>query len=92
MPEAKSKRQVGFLLSSGSPLTSSQRQTLKSELSSGRVTVKENKMADHPGSHTPKKATKPSGTVSGKGKGATKQKTPKKQKMTLERLRKLAKG
>lgn len=35
----KSKKQVGYLLSSGSPLTASQQSTLKSELKSGDVKV-----------------------------------------------------
>ncbi len=38
--KTKSKRQVGFLLSSGSPLTGAQKDKLKSELHSGAVKVK----------------------------------------------------
>ena len=40
MPKEKSKRQVGYLLSSGSPLTEAQKSKLKSELHSGAVKVK----------------------------------------------------
>lgn len=36
----KSKKQVGFLMSKGSPLSSSQKNKLKSELKSGKVRVK----------------------------------------------------
>lgn len=39
----KSKAQVGYLLSSGSPLTSSERKKLVSELHSGKVKVKASK-------------------------------------------------
>jgi len=39
-PHSKSRKQVGYLLSSGSPLTPAQKATLKSELHSGQVTVK----------------------------------------------------
>jgi len=42
MPKTKSKRQVGYLLSSGSPLSSKQKANLKSELHSGEVKVKKN--------------------------------------------------
>ncbi len=38
--KTKSKKQVGFLLSSGSPLTASQKAKLKGELHSGAVKVK----------------------------------------------------
>ena len=40
MPKEKSKRQVGYLLSSGSPLTDKQKSKLKRELHSGAVKVK----------------------------------------------------
>ena len=40
--KTKSKRQVGYLLSSGSPLSSSQKTKLKSELHSGAVKMKKN--------------------------------------------------
>ena len=43
MPKEKSKRQVGYLLSSGSPLTDEQKAKLKRELHSGAVKVKKNK-------------------------------------------------
>lgn len=39
----KSKRQVGFLLSKGSPLSDGQKNKLKSELHSGAVKVKKGK-------------------------------------------------
>jgi len=39
MPKQKSRRQVAYLLSSGSPLTGSQKSKLKSELHSGAVKV-----------------------------------------------------
>ncbi len=42
-PKAKSKRQVHFLLSDGSPLTRAQKAKLKRELHSGRVKVKGSK-------------------------------------------------
>lgn len=38
--KTKSKRQVGYLLSSGSPLTPAQKDKLKSELHSGAVKVR----------------------------------------------------
>lgn len=38
--KTKSRKQVGFLLSKGSPLTGGQKETLKSELKSGRVKVR----------------------------------------------------
>lgn len=38
--KTKSKRQVGFLLSSGSPLSGGQKAKLKRELHSGAVRVK----------------------------------------------------
>ena len=38
--KSKSKKQVGFLLSKGSPLSPKQKQTLKGELKTGRVKVK----------------------------------------------------
>lgn len=37
---AKSRRQVGFLLSKSSPLTSTQKNKLKRELKSGKVKIK----------------------------------------------------
>jgi hypothetical protein len=40
MPKEKSKRQVGYLLSKGSPLSDTQQAKLKRELHSGDVTVK----------------------------------------------------
>lgn len=40
MPKSKSKKQVGYLLSSGSPLTDAQKSKLKKELHSGTVKVK----------------------------------------------------
>lgn len=40
MPKTKSKKQVAYLLSSGSPLSGSQKAKLKSELHSGAVKVK----------------------------------------------------
>ena len=40
MPKKKSMRQVRYLLSSGSPLKGSQKDKLKSELHSKKVTVK----------------------------------------------------
>jgi hypothetical protein len=39
MPKTKSKRQVGYLLSKGSPLSKSQKGKLKQELHSGAVRV-----------------------------------------------------
>ena len=39
----KSKRQVAYLLSSGSPLSSSQKSKLKKELHAGTVKVKKKK-------------------------------------------------
>jgi len=39
----KSKRQVGFLLSKGSPLTKKQKSKLKGELKSGKVKVRKSK-------------------------------------------------
>lgn len=41
--KTKSKKQVGFLLSSGSPLTNAQKDKLKSELHSGAVKVRKGK-------------------------------------------------
>ena len=38
--KTKSKKQVGFLLSKGSPLSSNQKNTLKGELKSGAVKVR----------------------------------------------------
>jgi hypothetical protein len=38
--KTKSKRQVGYLLSSGSPLSGAQKSKLKGELHSGAVKVK----------------------------------------------------
>jgi hypothetical protein len=40
MAKMKSKKQVGYLLSKGSPLTGPQKDKLKSELHSGEVKVK----------------------------------------------------
>lgn len=37
---SKSKKQVGYLLSKGSPLSPAQKEKLKSELHSGKVKVK----------------------------------------------------
>ena len=45
MAKTKSKKQVGLLLSSGSPLTAAQKAKLKRELSSGAVKVKGKKKA-----------------------------------------------
>ena len=39
-PKTKSKRQVGYLLSKGSPLGPSQKKKLKSELHRGKVKVR----------------------------------------------------
>ncbi len=39
MPKTKSKKQVGYLLSKGSPLSRSQKSKLKKELHSGAVRV-----------------------------------------------------
>jgi hypothetical protein len=39
----KSKKQVGYLLSKGSPLTSTQQKKLKSELHTGKVKVAKTK-------------------------------------------------
>jgi len=46
MPKSKSKRQVGYLLSKGSPLSEAQQSKLKKELHSGAVTVKKDKERD----------------------------------------------
>ena len=46
MPKSKSKQQVGYLLSKGSPLSESQQSKLKKELHSGAVTVKKDKAPD----------------------------------------------
>ena len=43
MSKQKSKRQVGYLLSSGSPLSDKQKSKLKGELHSGSVKVKRGK-------------------------------------------------
>ena len=43
MPKEKSKKQVGYLLSSGSPLSDEQKAKLKRELHSGAVKVKKHK-------------------------------------------------
>lgn len=40
MPKSKSRRQVSFLLSKGSPLTDVQKSKLKDELHSGEVKIK----------------------------------------------------
>jgi hypothetical protein len=42
-PKTKSKKQVGYLLSSGSPLSGKQKEKLKGELHSGKVKVKKGK-------------------------------------------------
>ncbi len=42
-PKKKSKKQVGYLLSKGSPLSEKQKEKLKSELHSGAVKVKKDK-------------------------------------------------
>jgi len=41
--KTKSKKQVGYLLSNGSPLTSKQQIKLKKELHTGKVKVKKTK-------------------------------------------------
>jgi len=43
MAKSKSARRVRFLLSKGSPLTGAERSTLRSELRSGAVIIKEKK-------------------------------------------------
>jgi hypothetical protein len=43
MPKTKSKKQVGYLLSKGSPLTGEQRERLMTELHTGKVKVKKKK-------------------------------------------------
>jgi len=43
MAKSKSRKQVGYLLSSGSPLTAKQQKRLKNELHSGKVRVKKGK-------------------------------------------------
>jgi hypothetical protein len=48
MPKTKSKRQVGYLLSSGSPLSDEQKSKLKRELHSGAVKVKKGKKHSMP--------------------------------------------
>lgn len=40
MPKIKSKKQIAYLLSSGSPLTGGQKKKLERELDSGKVKVK----------------------------------------------------
>ncbi len=45
MAKMKSKKQVGYLLSSGSPLNSKQKSKLKGELHSGKVKVMKGKKA-----------------------------------------------
>jgi hypothetical protein len=40
MPHVKSQKQVRYLLSKASPLTSTQKNTLKNELHSGKVRIK----------------------------------------------------
>lgn len=42
MPKKKSKKQVGYLLSKGSPLSKQQKGKLKGELHSGAVKITEN--------------------------------------------------
>lgn len=44
MPKMKSKRQVGYLLSKGSPLKPKQKAKLKRELHSGAVKVKRSRL------------------------------------------------
>jgi hypothetical protein len=39
MPHSKTKKQVAYLMSSGSPLKPAQKETLRAELHSGRVRV-----------------------------------------------------
>lgn len=46
MPKQKSKRQVGYLLSRGSPLSDEQKAKLKRELHSGAVKVKKSGKRD----------------------------------------------
>ena len=48
MPKQKSKKQVGYLLSSGSPLSDKQKSKLKGELHSGSVKVKKGKKHSMP--------------------------------------------
>jgi hypothetical protein len=48
MPKQKSKKQVGYLLSSGSPLSDEQKAKLKRELHSGTVKVKKGKKRTFP--------------------------------------------
>ncbi len=55
--KTKSKKQVGYLLSSGSPLTSTQKLKLKRELHSGSVKVKSS-MKKSAGKKMMKKAAK----------------------------------
>ncbi len=57
--KTKSKRQVGYLLSSGSPLTTIQKAKLKRELHSGAVKVKSMKKGGKKAA--PKKASKKMG-------------------------------
>jgi len=42
--KTKSQKQVGYLLSSGSPLSDQQKRKLKSELHSGAVKIKKRKL------------------------------------------------
>lgn len=48
MPKEKSKKQVRYLLSSGSPLTAEQKAKLKRELHSGAVRVKKKRTVPKP--------------------------------------------
>jgi hypothetical protein len=48
MPKQKSKKEVGYLLSSGSPLSDKQKSKLKGELHSGTVKVKKGKKSKMP--------------------------------------------
>ena len=48
MSKQKSKRQLGYLLSSGSPLSDKQKSKLKGELHSGSVKVKKGKKSKMP--------------------------------------------
>lgn len=50
MAKSKSQKQVAYLLSSGSPLSSQQKEKLMSELHTGEVTIRHG--VDHPSKHT----------------------------------------
>lgn len=47
MPKAKSKKQVGYLLSKSSPLTGKQQKKLKKELHKGVVVVKKDEAEEY---------------------------------------------